>query len=60
MVAALRKSTYPQKSFTLVKKKKHGAMRIPYIFNTYMLTRILCRWMMAKAGVESIVVRLYP
>jgi Fe2+ transport system protein B len=61
MVAALTgKSTYPQKSFTLVKKQKEMMVPcgIPYIFGTLdsVDKNIMpVDNMMAKAGVESIV-----
>ena len=61
MVAALTgKSTYPQKSFTLVKKQKEMMVPcgIPYIFGTLdsVDQNIMpVDNMMAKAGVESIV-----
>ena len=61
MVAALTgKSTYPQKSFTLVKKQKEMMVPcgIPYIFGTLDSVDkniIPVDNMMAKAGVESIV-----
>jgi len=61
MVAALTgKSTYPQKSFTLVKKQKEMMVPcgIPYIFGTLDTVDqniMPVDNMMAKAGVESIV-----